>query len=178
MIYSDEEMIMKDLMLAFGEELQKRFSGSTQTIEEMMAEMKKQQRKISNHERRIALLENRLIKFMARPDSVSQGKKSKLRIAGSDISLIRTRLTSCLRSAHLQSLPFSWRVRRRMSSPRHPLHPLSPLLRQRKSPLNRRKIPSMTFSKFSIAGIEWNFQIEASTSRRRNFLRLLFCAYA
>lgn len=92
MIYSDEEMIMKDLMLAFGEELQKRFSGSTQTIEEMMAEMKKQQRKISNHERRIALLENRLIKFMARPDSVSQGKKSKLRIAGSDISLIRTRL--------------------------------------------------------------------------------------
>lgn len=83
---------MKDLMLAFGEELQKRFSGSTQTIEEMMAEMKKQQRKISNHERRIALLENRLIKFMARPDSVSQGKKSKLRIAGSDISLIRTRL--------------------------------------------------------------------------------------
>ena len=88
MIYSDEEMIMKDLMLAFGEELQKRFSGSTQTIEEMMAEMKKQQRKISNHERRIALLENRLIKFMARPDSVSQGKKSKLRIAGSDISLI------------------------------------------------------------------------------------------
>ena len=91
MIYSDE-MIMKDLMLAFGEELQKRFSGSTQTIEEMMAEMKKQQRKISNHERRIALLENRLIKFMARPDSVSQGKKSKRRIAGSDISLIRTRL--------------------------------------------------------------------------------------
>ena len=83
---------MKDLMLAFGEELQKRFSGSTQTIEEMMAEMKKQQRKISNHERRIALLENRLIKFMARSDSVSQGKKSKLRIAGSDISLIRTRL--------------------------------------------------------------------------------------
>ena len=72
-------------------------------------------------------------------------------------ALIRTRLTSCLRSAHLQSLPFSWRVRRRMSSPRHPLHPLSPLLRQRKSPLNRRKIPSMTFSKFSIAGIEWNF---------------------
>ena len=57
-----------------------------------MAEMKKQQRKISNHERRIALLENRLIKFMARPDSVSQGKKSKLRIAGSDIALIRTRL--------------------------------------------------------------------------------------
>ena len=72
-------------------------------------------------------------------------------------ALTRTRLTSCLRSAHLQSLPFSWRVRRRMSSPRRPLHPLSPLLRQRKSPLNRRKIPSMTFSKFSIAGIEWNF---------------------
>ena len=72
-------------------------------------------------------------------------------------ALTRTRLTICLRSAHLQSLPFSWRVRRRMSSPRHPLHPLSPLLRQRKSPLNRRKIPSMTFSKFSIAGIEWNF---------------------
>ena len=72
-------------------------------------------------------------------------------------ALIRTRLTICLRSAHLQSLPFSWRVRRRMSSPRHPLHPLSPLLRQRKSPLNRRKTPSMTFSKFSIAGIEWNF---------------------
>ena len=72
-------------------------------------------------------------------------------------ALTRTQLTSCLRSAHLQSLPFSWRVRRRMSSPRHPLHPLSPLLRQRKSPLNRRKTPSMTFSKFSIAGIEWNF---------------------
>jgi cell division protein FtsZ len=72
-------------------------------------------------------------------------------------ALTRTRLTICLRSAHLQSLPFSWRVRRRMSSPRHPLHPLSPLLRQRKSPLNRRKTPSMTFSKFSIAGIEWNF---------------------
>ena len=72
-------------------------------------------------------------------------------------ALTRTQLTSCLRSAHLQSLPFSWRVRRRMSSPRHPLHPLSPLLRQRKSPQSRRQIPSMTFSKFSIAGIEWNF---------------------
>ena len=41
--------------------------------------------------------------------------------------------------------------------PKAPFAPIDPIAPAEESPLNRRKIPSMTFSKFSIAGIEWNF---------------------
>ena len=93
MIYSSEEDYQGGFNICLWQKISKEFFRKDTSNRGANGETEKQQRRISNHERRIALLKNRIIKFMVRPDSVSQSRGAKLRIIGANIPTIRVRLT-------------------------------------------------------------------------------------